>query len=365
MANTNAMRQSKLRKVVLAPEVTSGTYVTLAGSVRVVPVNGFPVPTMDRGKGMIDRTATLDGYAGDVASVRGSSAWSMALEVPLHDTTGPWNYWTLLLAACGFKGQYDLDDPVVGVNTLKLFPTTRQFANFGPGTGTEEPCTLSVSTIQNNNELADTIMRMRGCTGVASFDLTVGDIPKLNVALKGLVVPQPNEDDDFLDNSDINASDFGSVTGWGAPFVCKAMTITILDPSSNPVDICLQSLTINTNSNHPDFECPSEDYGFDISPVFHDTSPTVEMTFPDGSEVQDWVFAAFRSGATFSLEATLNTATGRTVQFIFPKLQYQDVTLGDSSGFVQYSVTAKVVRDPGEYVFTDFFHINYAAVYAP
>jgi hypothetical protein len=371
MANTSAMRQSKLRKVVLEPELTPGTYVVPDANTPVCPVVTFPMPAMDRGKGMIDRTSTMDGYAGDVASVRGSSAWSMSLEVPLNDVTpvvgagAPWNYWTTLLGACGFLGEWLTDEPVPGVDTLRLYPTTRAFTGFNVSTEDQDPMTLSVTTLQNNNELADTAVRLRGVTGVATFDLAVGDIPKLSVAGKGMVVTQLNEDNDFLDNSDINVSAFGTTTNWGNPFVCKAMTIGLVDPASNPVDVCLQSLTINMNSNNPDFECPSEEYGFEISPVFHDTSPTVDFTFPDSLEVQDWVFAAFRSGDTFSLEATLNTPTGRTITFVFPKLQFQSVALADSGGFVQYTVTAKVVRDPGSYLPADFFHINYVVNYAP
>lgn len=371
MANTTAMRQSKLRKVVLAPETTPGTYLIPDANTRVCPVTTFPSPAMDRGKGMIDRTSTLDGYAGDVASVRGSSAFSLALEVPLNDVdplggaAAPWNYWTTLLGACGFEGDFLLNDPVPGVDTLRMYPSTRSFTGYNPSVEDQDPMTLSVTTLQNNNELADTAVRMRGVTGVATFDLAVGDIPKLSVAAKGMVVPQANEDDDFLDNSDINVSAFGTTANWGNPYVCKAMTIALLDPAANLVDVCLQSLTINMNSNSPDFECPTDDYGFEISPVFHDTSPTVDFTFPDSLEVQDWVFAAFRSGATFALQATLNTPSGRTISFVFPKLQFNTVTLADSGGFVQYSISAKVVRDPGQYVPTDFFHIDYVVNFAP
>ena len=351
MATPAQLRQSKLRKVLAEGESTVGTYETLDANTPVIPVIGFPTAAIDRGKGMIDRTATMDGQAGDNASIRGSSAWTVPLEMELHDSSAKYNYWVQFLLACGFEGIEQPDTPIIGQDTFALAPSTKTYANFNPLNVDHPPTTMSVSVIQNNNELSDYVMRTRGFTGVASFNLTTGDIAKMSVAGKALVVEAvaPGTiDDDFLDNSDVNVSQFGDATNtWATPYVCKAITLTILDAASNVRDLCLQSIAINMNSNHPDFECPTEEYGFDISPVLMDTSPTVDLVFPDGDEAQPWVFAQFRSGALFSLQATLASSTGRTLTFTFSRLQFQSVTLGDSGGFVNYTITAKAVRDPG------------------
>jgi hypothetical protein len=349
MATPAQLRQSKLRKVLAEGESTVGTYETLDANTPVIPVIGFPTAAIDRGKGMIDRTATMDGQAGDNASIRGSSAWTVPLEMELHDSPTKYNYWVQFLLACGFEGIFQPDTPTVGQDTFALTPSTLTYDNFSPLNVDHPPITMSVSVIQNNNELSDYVMRTRGFTGVASFNLTTGDIAKMSVAGKGLVVDAVIDEDDFLDSSDINVSQFGDVPNtWATPYVCKAITLTITDAGANVRDLCVQSIAVNMNSNHPDFECPTEEYGFDISPVMMDTSPTVDLVFPDGDEAQPWVFAQFRSGAVFSLQATLASSTGRTLTFTFPRLQFQTVTLGDSSGFVNYTITAKAVRDPGD-----------------
>jgi hypothetical protein len=349
MATPAQLRQSKLRKVLAEGEATVGTYETLTTSTPVIPVIGFPTAAIDRGKGMIDRTATMDGQAGDNASIRGSSAWTVPIEMELHDSPDKYNYWVQFLLACGFEGINIPNSPAAGQDTFALVPSTKTYANFNSANVDHPPITMSVSVIQNNNQLSDYVMRTRGFTGVASFNIATGDIAKMSVAGKALVVDAVADDDDFLDNSDINVSQFGDVPAtWATPYVCKAITLTITDANLNVRDLCLQSIAVSMNSNHPDFECPTEEYGFDISPVLMDTSPTVDLVFPDGDEAQPWVFAQFRSGATFSVLAELVSSTGRTMTFSFPKLQFNTVTLGDASGFVNYTITAKAVRDPGD-----------------
>jgi hypothetical protein len=227
MATPSQLRQSKLRKVLAAGETTVGTYETLTTSTPLIPVIGFPTAAIDRGKGMIDRTATMDGQAGDVASIRGSSAWTVPLEMELHDTADKYNYWVQFLLACGFEGIDQPNTPAPGQDTFELFPSTKFYANFDDTLVDHPPTTMSVTVIQNNNELSDYAMRTRGFTGVASFNLTTGDIAKMSVAGKGLVVDAVSDDDDFLDNSDINVSQFGDAASFSTPFVCKNITLTI------------------------------------------------------------------------------------------------------------------------------------------
>jgi hypothetical protein len=352
MATPAQLRQSKLRKVLAEGEATVGTYEPLTSATPVIPVIGFPTATIDRGKGMIDRTATMDGQAGDNASIRGSSAWTVPLEMELHDSPVKYNYWVQFLLACGFEGVEAPNFPNPGQDTFALSPSTLTYANFDSTNVDHPPTTMSVSIIQNNNQvspLGDYVMRTRGFTGVASFNLTTGDIAKMSVAGKALVVDAVLDDDDFLDNSDPAVALEGDAPNtWATPYVCKAITLTITDAGSNVRDLCLQSIAINMNSNHPDFECPTEEYGFDISPVLMDTSPTVDLVFPDGDQAQPWVFAQFRSGAIFTVQAELASSTGRTLKFTFPQLQFQSVTLGDSGGFVNYTITAKAIRNPGD-----------------
>lgn len=362
MSTLNSMNPSKLRKLLIDGEQTVGTYETLTSNTFIVPVAAFPTMAIDRGKAMIDRTGLFDGQAGDVDSIRGSSAWSATFDMELHDPGSKYNYWTLFMLACGFELEEQTNTPGAGDTSSLLTLSNKVYANFNSAATDHPPITLSASVIQNRNETADYAMRMRGTTGVATFNLATGDIAKMSVGAKGLVVNATLDADDFLDNSDINVSALGTTANWATPFVVKNISLTILDDTATPRVICLQSITVNINSNHPDFECPSEEYGFEISPVFHDTSPTVDLEFPDGSTVQPWVFAQFRSGAVFSLDAELVSGSGRNLKFSFPRLQFQTVTLGDSGGFVNYSVSTKAVRDPGQPA-SDLMEVLY--VYSP
>lgn len=348
MSTSNSMNPSKLRKLLIDGEQTVGTYEPLTSNTFIVPVTTFPTMAIDRGKAMIDRTGLFDGQAGDVDSIRGSSAWSATFDMELHDPGSKYNYWALFMLGCGFQLEEQTDTPGLGDTSALFTLSNKVYANFNSAATDHPPITLSATVVQNRNETDDYAMRMRGTTGVATFNLATGDTAKLSVAAKGLVVNAALDADDFLDNSDIDVSGFGTTSNWATPFVVKNINLTILDETSTPRTICLQSITVNINSNHPDFECPSEEYGFEISPVFHDTSPTVDLEFPDGSEVQPWVFAQFRSGAVFSLQAELISGSGRNLFFNFNRLQFQTVTLGDSGGFVNYSVSTKAVRDPGQ-----------------
>lgn len=347
MASSSNMRASKLRSLAAEAETTVGTYKALSSLTNIIPVIGFPTADLNRGKQMIDRVATTDGQSGAVASIRGSSAWSASYEMELHDSASKYNYWVQFLLACGFELVNLANTPSSGQNTARLTLSNKVFADFDNTDTDHAPTTMSCTVLQNNNGVDDYAMRMRGCTGVASFNLATGDIAKLSVAMKGLVVTAASDDNDLLDNSDVDVANTGNLGNWNTPFVVKNIVLTITDADSNEREICVQSIGINMNSNHPDFECPVDEYGFEISPVFHDASPTVDLAFPDGATVQPWVFAQFRSGATFSVTATLQSATGRNITFNFPALQFQTVTLGDSGGFVNYTVNTKAVRDPG------------------
>lgn len=345
MANTT-LRQAKLRKLAIAPESTSGTYVTLDANTLIVPVIGSPAPTLDRGTGMIDRTSTQDGKAGDLASTPGSRGWSLATEMEIHDVASKYNYWVLSLLACGFSGATLADTPSAGDSTYRLVPTTASFANFSSGTN-NPPATVSLTVITNNNEVEDSAQRIRGGTGVASFTFGVGEIAKLACAFKGLVVTAADDDDDFFDTSDVNVSAFGSETAWTNPYVTKNIVLTLTDANAVDRSTCLQSLTLNMNSNNPDYPCPSEEYGLDISPVFQDASPTFDLTIPSNATSDPWVWAQLRNGAVFAIAVTLQSATGRTMTVSIPRGQMQTVTWADANGIQMLTLNCKAVRNPG------------------
>lgn len=360
MAN-NTMRQAKLRKLLLDGETTTGTYEVADSASLVVPVMGDITPTLDRGTGMISRASTQDGYAGSLASVRGSTGWSLTTEMEIHNVASKYNYWTLALLACGFRGVNVADFPNTGDSTFRLTPSTRVFDDYSAVAADSDPITVSLTVTQNNNEVDDWAQRLRGATGVATFDLTAGEIAKLSIAWKGQVVDQADPANDFLDLSDPNVSAFGTVTAWATPFVVNDMVIEIDDANGDPRNACIQSLSINMNSNHADYPCPSEKYGFESSPVFQDDAPTFDLVFPSNAVSDPWIFAQLRSGATFSIDAQLQAADGRTCRIVIPKGQFESASWTNVNGAVAYQLSCRAVRDPGagatppitiEYVYT-------------
>lgn len=359
MANTTQLRQAKLRKVTLAPEVTPGTYVALDANTIVLPFIGDPNPEVNRGTGMIVRASTQDGKAGSLKSTPGSRGWSFASELEIHDVDAKYNYWVLALLACGFSGAEISNTPNTGDTTFRMVPTTKTFTGFASGT-TNDPATLSLSVVTNNNRTADSVQRMRGCTGVASFNFEVNQIAKLVCAWKGLVVEQVDPANDFFDLSDVDASSLGSESSWTNPYTVVDITLTILDANSVNRSTCLQSLNISMASNHPDFNCPSEKYGLDISPVYQDTAPTFDMTIPSNATSDPWVWAQVRDGATFSVSVTLSSAEGRTMTVTIPSGQLQQVTWANTNGAQMLSLNCLAVRDPGS---ENMFIVDY--LYSP
>lgn len=347
MANGATLRQSKLRKLMIAGETTTSTYIPADANTPVVPIMGTVAPTLDRGTGMISRASTQDGYAGSLASVPGSRGWSLATEMEIHNVASRYNYWTLALLACGFRGVTVADYPAAGDNTFRLTPTTRAFDDFSAVAADSDPITVSLTVTQNNNEVDDWAQRIRGGSGVATFDFTAGEIAKMAVAFKGMVVTQASPDNDLLDLSDPNVSAFGSVSSWTTPFVVDAITLVLTDADSNDRSVCLQSLAINMNSNHPDYPCPSEPYGFEASPVFQDDAPTFDMTFPSNAVSDPWVFAQLRSGATFLIRVTMTAPDGRILSVLIPQGQFESATWTDVNGASMYQLSCRAVRDPG------------------
>jgi len=165
-----------------------------------------------------------------------------------------------LLVGCGFKAEDD-------GSSIIFSPTTTEIGNYSAG-ATTNPAAMSISYLHNNNQLSDTAHQVRGCTGVATLNMTTGERFMMNFAFNGLVV-----DDELIKTDSPNISASGSYAQLqGSPFVVKNMTCTFTDNLTTDAVtvVALNSLTINTGAETPDVTnaCGSGDYGFAVSPVF-------------------------------------------------------------------------------------------------
>jgi hypothetical protein len=343
-------RYSKLTKTFIEPEATACVYEPISAASFPVPAIGNTKPVADRGSRIIDRTNVVDAGAGDIAGVPGSYGWSYSLEAELHvpAVAGPdyatIGYWGTMLLASGFGLTVDADGTG---DYFEYTLDTRPFDDYAGGDG-QGPAAASITVVQNNNETSDWQMKLRGCTGVASFEFTPGEIATITTAFKGII-----EGTELIDTSDVDISASGPDFALNLPLVVKGISLTVVDVTngSTPVNVqALQSLSIAMNSEHPDLMDPTETDGYALSPVFHNTSPTVSFTFPDTADVDDTVMQALKDGRILSIDVELQAASGgnRFVKFTMPQSQFIDVTLQDNGGMLEYSVNAKLVRQPGE-----------------
>lgn len=342
------VRYDKTNKVYIEPEATCGTYEPITSSSFAVPVVSRPTPTI-RGSAMIDRTNTLDGHAGDIVGVPGSYAYEVTLESELQipATTGPnyatIGYWGAMLLASGFGLTVDSD--VTG-DYFEYTLDERPLANYVGGDG-QAPAPSSITLVQQNSEISDWQIKLKGCTGVTSFDFTPGEIATISTAFKGLL-----EGTTILDTSDVDISASGPSFNLNIPLVVKGIALTVYDvTNSETIAVrALRSLSISMNTENPDMGDPAETYGYAISPVIPNPSPTISFQFPDTVDLSDIAFQSMLDGRLVSIDIELQAASGgaRFIKFTMPITQFTGVSLTNTNGMVDWAVDAKLVRQPGE-----------------
>lgn len=342
MANTT-IRQDKLHKLVFAPETTIGTAAVFNASTLVVPAENVSF-SPDRGTRVIDRTSLMDGYAGDVSGSIGSWAWSVSFDSYVHDTGNTQDnltsYWAQLLGSCGFKADDDGSE-------LVFSPTTLEIDDFSAGASTN-PFAISLGYIHNNNGTSDTAHFVRGATGVATFNLSSGEDLRVSFAHVGLV-----SGGELIHTSTPDMSLTGSYTQMQGPrFNVKNLTCTFTDnlTSTGVTVTALNNVVINSGAETPEVleACGAGNYGFAVSPVFWNTSPTISFEIADTNAVDDYFFQRLFTGDTFSIAVEAQAPSGNTVEFIMPNVQFQNVSLGNTNGYSTYQIEGKCVRLAGD-----------------
>jgi len=71
------------------------------------------------------------------------------------------------------------------------------------------------------------------------------------------------------------------------------------------------------------------------------------------------VYQKFFSGTTFAITLTLTAASGNTIIISMPKVQFEDVTSGESNGFATYSINGRMTRPIGDGTAGSFLEITY------
>ncbi len=352
MANAQ-VRQNKLRKLVFEPETTLGTAETLDGSSFVIPAENVTV-SPSRGTRIIARNALLDGFHGEVTGTAGSWGWTYSYDCEVHDTDNTQNaltpYWGKLLCAAGFNAADDGTD-------LVFTPTQADIGNFSAGASTD-PCALTLGFYLNDNGNSDYAHILRGCTQNVTINANAGERLIMQFAGVGLV------SGNALIDTSVDTDTVGSYAQiTGAPFVVQNMTCAFVDndDASSMTVVALNNVTITAGSETPDVTepCGTGNYGFAVSPVFWNRGGTVGFTIADTDATDAKVFQKFFSGTTFSITLTLTAASGNTIEIALPKVQFEDVSSGETNGFATYQITGRMTRPIGDGTAGSFMSLTY------
>jgi hypothetical protein len=331
MADSNVY-QSKRKKLVFSSETSTGDWEELNASSFQVPAFDISI-ARDRGTQMLERSGLMDGEAGEMCSVPGSFASSLSFSSEIHPVSGGANYFIRLLQACGFSGSN-------AGSVMTMTPSTAVITDYAA----TSPNSLSFGLIHQIDGINDTLQRMTGSTGAASFVFNAGERAQIDFNFVGI-------NGDFIDVSAADLSATGSTTGIGCtPFVVKSIQ-AVLTGADSPTaidEVELASITINTNAETPDVLDPTKENGFGTSPVFWNTAPTVSFEIAATSVNNLAFWQKFKAGQTISMALTMtDTATSRAVAVTLSKIQFTNVSMQDKNGFESYSIEGKVVRDVG------------------
>ena len=360
MASSTTPYATKGRRVAIQLESTPGTPDAVGATTFMCPATDFSY-SIDRGTGMIDRAATLDGYPGAMCLVPGSRGASFTLTTEIHDTDltslqDPDYYFTHMLLGCGLAA----DD---STTPTTLFDPSHEQISGATGItagAIEGPQSLTVYNYYVDpagatpTGVTNYQNRFRGSTGALELTLNAGEVATATMSGVGTL-----ESGDWIDAADpALPTSFDSSVSC-KPYVVRSATISLNDAPAgggNPADIItLSDLTISYNAETPENPDPTQEFGFGISPVLFQTAPTI--TFTIGATNENNGFGAyagflqqFRDGAEGSLSVTLDTGdnAATTLQIGIGRLQYTSVSFSDNAGYTTYSIEASCVRQPGD-----------------
>jgi hypothetical protein len=167
------MTKSTHRRLLLAAvEQTYGTFETIAGTDAIL-VSNLDCQPLD--PGLVDRDLVLP-FFGNRPKIIGQRVGTVTFDVELagSGTAGTAPRWGRLLRACGFG------ETVVG-------------ASPGPASVTYAPAMSNIVGVSFDFNNDGNRHRLAGCRGNASFNLAVGEIPRISFEFYGLYVAAATE----------------------------------------------------------------------------------------------------------------------------------------------------------------------------
>ena len=347
MANTTGVRQSKLKRLVFAPQTTIGTAETLDASTLAIPVIGTPEMSPSRGTKRISRADVLDAYAGEAIGVIGSVGWTASWSTEIHDTSGPtyYPYWAQILMCAGHEGDYD-----AGTSTVTFKPTTKELVNWAaPTTADSDPACATIALLHNHNDSGnDAYSVMYDSVGSVGFNFTTGERATMDCSFSGRVEAGGLYNTGSIDIA--STGSFGQIQG--APFVCKAMNVTLTDNTSSQVvtTVAINNVVISSNIEMSDVNDMTDAHGFALSPSFQNSGASVAFEVADGggaTGTERYLMQNLLAGNQMAMTLGITGSAGRSVEFNAGKIQFDDVGFGETNGYSTFTVNGTCVRTAG------------------
>ena len=243
-------------------------------------------------------------YFGNTPKVVGQRMASVTFEVELagSGTAGTAPRWGRLLMACGFA------EALVG-------------ASPGPASVTYTPVSSTFSSVTLDFNADGTKHLVTGARGTASFNLTAGEIPKINFQMMGI---------------------YNAATGATAAtptFGNQADPVIVNSANTTPVSVfgyaaCLEAFTLDLNNENPFRQLA----GCTQQVLITDRKPAGEVTI-EAPAIGTKDYFAIASGQTLDVISWKHGQTaGNIVTFNAPKCNLDSPGYADSDGVMMLSL---------------------------
>ena len=325
-----ATARQDLRRFILAPETTLGTYTATNGVILPVAA-GY---TFNDEVESVDLSGAADGYVGGLPAVRTRIKRTGEITTHIYDyITDAFPPWLLVLLASGWQATYD-----TGVYTI--VPSNKPITAWPGGTaGTRAPIAVSLTEILLDNATADRKRKSVSTTFATKLRFMRGEPMALVSSLLGLV-PTSSADD----YTDTDASDIGAISG---------------NQGTQPVPWAPSSLSVTWD--HDTGTSAAELVGFDgfeldLAPT-HDLLPGAVNGYAMGQPVfasagSLTLTSALTRGDDFavpdraraSIDFTVTFGSGATLQVEIPFAQFLTRTNNNDGGRLMAEYSCRVSR---------------------
>ena len=299
------MTKSTHRRLLLAAvEQTYGTFESVAATDAIL-VSNLDCQPLDAG--LIDRELVLP-YFGQRPMIPGQRVGTVTFDVELagSGTAGTAPRWGRLLRACGFG------ETVVG-------------ASPGPASVTYAPAMTNIKGVSFDFNNDGNRHRLKGCRGTATFNLGVGEIPRISFEFFGEYVA-----------AGVEAQLTPTFADQAVPVVVSSANTTAV--SVLGLSACMQSFSLNLGNEIPLRQLAGCSQQYPITNRLPSGEVVIEApVIGSGSGEKDY-FAQVLSQTTGSISWQHGQTAGNIVTLTMGQCNIDNPTYSDSDGIQMLTV---------------------------